>query len=153
MHSLSITRPSIVTLVVVIAAANPFSPSQPLTIAHGQGQPEAPATAHDIRYHILAPTFPSGWSIYGEMGKITTMSRMRSTNLTLTADGFTLSVHTSPAETEVVYTLAAPSAMIQPLVQMGVDVNQLTGVLEVKCVTSQGADVTLVCGNSGCTCE
>jgi hypothetical protein len=128
-----------------------FNASSPYVLTKGGSQPSAPARAYPIRYHVLAPVFPSGWVLLGEMGKIASMSRMRTSELAVTPAGFNATVHTASAETAVVYSLLAPAGQVAALAAAGADVTA-AGVLTVTCNTRGGVDAVLACGASGCTC-
>lgn len=129
-----------------------ISSSNPLIIPYGQGQPNAPTNAHNIRYTVLAPVLPGGWVLMGEYAKITTMSRQRISNVTTTSNSFSAYVHTSTAETLVVYSVAVPSALISSFLNLGYPVDKVTGVMPVTCITRNGIDAVLNCAGNGCTC-
>jgi len=130
-----------------------ITPSNPLVIPHGQGLPSPPTNAHSIRYTILAPVFPGGWVLMGEGGKITTMSRQRTTNVTTTSTSFSAVVHTSTAETSVVYYVTVPSNLVSSFITLGYPVDKVTGVMPVTCTTKNGIDAILSCAGNGCTCQ
>lgn len=122
-------------------AANPplLTPAAPFVVPHGQGQPNAPAAAHSIRYYVLAPVLSNGWILLGEIHKVATMSAQRSSGMSVTANGFSLQVSTAAGETAVTYAAIAPNTN-------GV-------VMTVNCNVSGGASATLTCSGTTCSCQ
>ena len=124
--------PSAAVAVLTSAAMN-------FTVPTGQGQPSAPAAAHNIQHFTVVPQLPGGWWLYGEAGKVVPMSKQRVPSIALLADGFTATVLGAAGETGGVPMLvAAPSA---------------GGKLStVVCPSAAGATATLTCTAGACTC-
>lgn len=114
------------------------------TVPTGQGQPGAPANALPIRYFLLAPKLPGGWTLLGETAKFAPMSAQRLSSFTTLAagDGFTVVVTAANSGAEAVPAIVhvvAPGATI---------------VTAASCSFATSASVTLRCStqNGGCTC-
>ena len=110
------------------------NPTDIFTIPTGQGQPSAPAKAHDIFYFVGVPQLPGGWWLYGEAGKIVSMSKQRVPELTTLADGFSASVSIVDGES-VTMLIAAADGHLKPTV----------------CSTSPSS--TLTCTAGSCSCK
>jgi hypothetical protein len=112
------------------------------TIPTGQGQPSAPATAHSVRYYIVAPELPGGFWLFGEQGKVVTASHQRIYHFVQNAgDGFTATVIGSAGEPNgVTFLVAGPK-----------DGGKLSPVV---CPSAEGKMATLTCSAAAdkCTC-
>jgi hypothetical protein len=120
-----------------------FAPGAPRAVAPaggrfnvpaGQGQPSAPAKAHNIQFLTLVPQLPGGWWLVGEKGKYVRMSKQRVTAMAFLADGFSATVATAPGE-RVAFLVAPASG----------------AVAEVAC-TNAASPATLACTAGACSC-
>jgi len=105
------------------------------TIPQGQGQPSAPSSALPIRYWILAPQLPGGWFLFGEAGKIVTMSKQRISSFSVLADGFAAVIDVVLGET--VTMLVAPAS---------------GATVPYTCQYNGGKRVVLACTSGACIC-
>lgn len=122
------------------------------TIPTGTGQPSAPAAAHAIRYYIVAPLLSNGWSLLGELGKVTPMAAARTSNLQVAADGFTASIAGSAGEPQgLTFAVLPPSSVLASVVQRH-DATTSNGIVQVACPSKAGSSATLACSASGCKC-
>lgn len=114
-------------------------PSATFTVPIGQGQPSAPAAAHNIQHFTVVPQLPGGWWLYGEAGKVVPVSKQRIADIALLTDGFTATVLGAAGEAAGVDILvAAPSA--------GGELSP------VHCPSSAGSTATLTCTAGACSC-
>ena len=115
------------------------TPGSTYSIPEGTAQPESPAGAHRIRYDVWAPVLPGGFVLYGETGKIVTMSRQRIAGLTTTATGFSASIRGYYGEKSVTYLTGKAG---------------VSGVTSVVCPSGAGVMATLACdAATGCSCK
>ena len=112
------------------------------TIPTGQGQPSAPAAAHSLRYYIVVPELPGGFWLFGEQGKVVTVSHQRILHFTQNAgDGFSATVLGSAGEPAgVTFLIAGPQDGGKPG--------------PVVCPSAAGKTATLACSaaSNKCTC-
>jgi hypothetical protein len=104
----------------------------PLNIPTGTGQPSAPSTAQSIRYYIAAPVLSSGWTLIGEVGKVTAVSAQRFSNLQVTATGFSVNV-------QIVSEPAGISVLVQPPTGAPVAIACSSGSKTVECLTASAS--------------
>jgi hypothetical protein len=118
-----------------LAVLSTSNPTAGFTIPGGQGQPSAPAAAHNIQYFVVIPQLPGGWWLYGEVGKVVPMSKQRVADLALFADGFSASILGSAGEAKVSMLVIQTNATL------------------VACPSAAGKTALLTCrGAAPCTC-
>jgi len=119
----------------------PVDGSKSFTVPVGQGQPSAPSAAHPIRYYVIVPQLPGGFWLFGENGKVVTVSHQRIYHFQPTADGFTSTVLGSEGESAgIAFWIAGPKDAGVPK--------------PVLCPSAAGKSATLTCSaaTDGCTC-
>ena len=107
-----------------------------ISIPMGTAQPSAPSKAHPIRYFVFAPVLPGDWVMFGEEGKIVTMSTLRVRGLNATRDGFSAFVVGAAAEESVSFLVG----------RLG------DAAASVVCPSGSGVVATLSCA-AACACE
>jgi hypothetical protein len=115
------------------------SPTATFTVPAGQGQPSAPAKAHNIQHFVVVPQLPGGWWLFGEAGKLVPVSHQRIASLATLADGFSATVLGAAGEPAGIDMLvAAPTAGGK--------------LAAVHCPSAAGATATLSCTAGACSC-